>query len=112
VGLSAYGLAEPTLAMRSQSALTLLTCLAHSGLLAMAPAEWTMSPFANRVLTAIRVKEELSAPAIIFVTRSDVPPSPAASFSSISSNALQAISDRKKTTGRKYRIWAASCRNP
>jgi LysR family transcriptional regulator, regulator of abg operon len=58
----------------------LLTCLAHSDLLAMAPAQWTMSPFANRVLTAIRVKEELSAPAIIFVTRSDVPPSPAASF--------------------------------
>ena len=44
------------------------------------PAQWTMSPFANRVLTAIRVKEELSAPAIIFVTRSNVPPSPAASF--------------------------------
>jgi hypothetical protein len=32
------------------------------------------------VLTAIQVKEELSAPAIIFVTRSDVPPSPAAGF--------------------------------
>ena len=75
-----YGLPQPTLAMRSQSALTLLTCLAHSDLLAMAPAQWTMSPFANRVLTAIHVKEELSAPAIIFVTRSDVPPSPAASF--------------------------------
>jgi LysR family transcriptional regulator of abg operon len=75
-----YGLPEPTLAMRSQSALTLLTCLAHSDLLAMAPAQWTMSPFANRVLTAIKVKEELSAPAIILVTRSDVPPSPAASF--------------------------------
>jgi LysR family transcriptional regulator of abg operon len=75
-----YGLPEPTLAMRSQSALTLLTCLAHSDLLAMAPAQWTMSPFANRVLTAIPVREELSAPAIILVTRSDVPPSPAATF--------------------------------
>jgi DNA-binding transcriptional LysR family regulator len=75
-----YGLPEPTLAMRSQSALTLLTCLAHSDLLAMAPAQWTISPFANRVLTAIPVREELSAPAIILVTRSDVPPSPAAGF--------------------------------
>ena len=75
-----YGLPEPTLALRSQSALTLLTCLAHSDLLAMAPAQWTMSPFANRVLAAIPVKEELSAPAIILVTRTDVPPSPAASF--------------------------------
>jgi hypothetical protein len=46
----------------------------------MAPAQWTISPFANRVLTAIPVREELSAPAIILVTRSDVPPSPAAGF--------------------------------
>ena len=70
----------PTLAMRSQSALTLLTCLAHSDLLAMAPAQWTMPPFASRVLTAVPVKEELSAPPIIAVTRADVPPSPAAGF--------------------------------
>ncbi len=75
-----YDLPEPKLALRSQSALTLLTCLAHSDLLAMAPAQWTMSPFANRVLTAVAVKEELSAPPIIAVTRADVPPSPAAGF--------------------------------
>jgi len=75
-----YGLPEPTLSLRSQSALTLLTCLAHSDLLAMAPAQWTMAPFANRVLTAIPVKEELSAPAIIAVTRAGVPPSPAAGY--------------------------------
>ena len=75
-----YDLPEPKLALRSQSALTLLTCLAHSDLLAMAPAQWTMSPFANRVLTAVPVKEELSAPPIIAVTRADVPPSPAAGF--------------------------------
>lgn len=75
-----YDLPEPKLALRSQSALTLFTCLAHSDLLAMAPAQWTMSPFASRVLTAVPVKEELSAPAVIAVTRADVPPSPAASF--------------------------------
>jgi DNA-binding transcriptional LysR family regulator len=77
---SRHDLPEPKLALRSQSALTLLTCLAHSDLLAMAPVQWTMSPFASRVLSAIPVKEELSAPAIIAVTRTDVPPSPAASF--------------------------------
>jgi DNA-binding transcriptional LysR family regulator len=71
-------LSEPKLALRSQSALTLLTCLAHSDLLAMAPAQWTTAPFANRVLTAIPVREELSAPSIILVRRTDVPPSPAA----------------------------------
>ena len=75
-----YGLSEPKLALRSQSALTLLTCLAHSDLLAMAPAQWTMAPFANRVLTAIPVKEELSAPSIIAVRRAAMPPSPAAGY--------------------------------
>src|SRR5664279_3619005 len=39
-----YRLPEPTLALQSQSALTLLTCLANSDLLAMAPARWTDSP--------------------------------------------------------------------
>jgi LysR family transcriptional regulator, regulator of abg operon len=75
-----HGLPEPRLALRSQSALTLLTCLAHSNLLAMAPVQWTMAPFANRILTAIPVKEELSAPPIITVRRADVPPSPAAAY--------------------------------
>jgi len=36
--------------------------------------------FASRVLTAIPVTEELSAPPIITVRRADVPPSPAAGY--------------------------------
>jgi DNA-binding transcriptional LysR family regulator len=75
-----HGLYEPTLALRCQSALTLLTCLANSDLLAMAPSQWMDSPFANRILTTIDVREELSAPPIIAITRSDVPLVPAASF--------------------------------
>ncbi len=75
-----YDLPEPILALQSQSALTLLTCLASSDLLAMAPSQWMDSPFANHILTTIRVKEELTAPAIILVKRSDVPLAPAAGF--------------------------------
>lgn len=75
-----YRLPEPTLALQSQSALTLLTCLISSDLLAMAPAQWKDSPIANRLLTTIPVKEQLSAPPIIVVTRADVPLAPAASF--------------------------------
>ena len=75
-----YGLPEPKLALRSQSALTLLTCLAHSDLLAMAPTQWLESALANRLLTTINVKEELAAPPLIVVTRSDVPLVPAADF--------------------------------
>ena len=75
-----HGLPPPLLALRSQSSLTLLTCLANSDLLAMVPAQWVESPFAQRVLTAIPVKEELRAPPIIVVKRSDVPLGPAATF--------------------------------
>lgn len=75
-----YRLPEPVLALQSQSALTLLACLTNSDLLAMAPAQWTNSPIANRLLTTVQVKEELSAPLIIAVMRSDVPLSPAACY--------------------------------
>jgi DNA-binding transcriptional LysR family regulator len=75
-----YRLPEPTLALQSQSALTLLTCLTNSDLLAMAPAQWTDSPIANRLLTTIPVQEGLSAPPIIVIRRSDVPLVPAAAF--------------------------------
>ena len=75
-----HALPPPLLALRSQSSLTLLTCLANSDLLAMVPAQWVDSPFANRVLTAIPVKEELRAPPIIVVKRSDLPLAPAATF--------------------------------
>ena len=75
-----HRLPEPTLALQSQSALTLLTCLTNSDLLAMAPPHWTDSPIANRLLTTIPVREELSAPPIVVVTRSDAPLAPAASF--------------------------------
>ena len=75
-----HELPPPLLALRSQSSLTLMTCLANSDLLAMVPAQWLDSPFANRVLTAIAVREELKAPPIIAVKRSDVPLAPAATF--------------------------------
>jgi LysR family transcriptional regulator, regulator of abg operon len=46
----------------------------------MAPPQWTQSPIAGRLLTTIPVKEELSAPPIIVVNRTDVPLVPAADF--------------------------------
>lgn len=75
-----YKLPKPTLAMQSQSALTLLTCLANSDLLAMAPTHWVESPLVNHVITTIRIREELTPVSIIAVFRSERPLSPAASF--------------------------------
>ena len=73
-----HGLPEPRLALRSQSALTLLTCLTNSDLLAMVPTQWLESALANRILTTIDVAEELVAPPLVAVTRTDVPLIPAA----------------------------------
>jgi len=75
-----HRLPEPKLVLQSQSALTLLTCLTNSDLLAMAPAQWVDSPIAAQLLRTIPVKEELSGVAIIVVTRRDVPLAPAAGY--------------------------------
>ncbi len=73
-----HRLPEPKLVLQSQSALTLLTCLTNSDLLAMTPPQWVDSPIAAQLLRTIAVKEELSAVSIIAVTRRDVPLAPAA----------------------------------
>jgi DNA-binding transcriptional LysR family regulator len=75
-----HRLPEPKLVLQSQSALTLLTCLTNSDLLAMAPAQWVDSPIAAQLLRTIPVKEELSGVAILVVTRRDVPLAPAAGY--------------------------------
>lgn len=75
-----YDLAAPRLAVRSQSALTLLTCLANSDLLAMVPGQWQDFEMTGRALTTIKVKEELTAPALVVVRRADLPLTPAALY--------------------------------
>ncbi|KRE24361.1 LysR family transcriptional regulator [Bosea sp. Root483D1] len=72
-----HGLPPPRLAVRSQSALTLLTCLANSDLLAMVPAQWERFEMTGKALTTIRVGEELTAPPLVLVRRSDLPLTPA-----------------------------------
>ncbi|HEV2508797.1 LysR family transcriptional regulator [Bosea sp. (in: a-proteobacteria)] len=73
-----HGLPPPRLAVRSQSALTLLTCLANSDLLAMVPAQWERFEMTGKALITIRVEEELTAPPLVLVRRSDLPLTPAA----------------------------------
>jgi LysR family transcriptional regulator of abg operon len=72
-----HGLAPPRLAVRSQSALTLLTCLANSDLLAMVPAQWERFEMTGKALTTIKVAEELTAPPLVLVRRADLPLTPA-----------------------------------
>ena len=75
-----YGLPPPQLALRSQSALTLMTCLSHSDLLAMAPVQWSDFTVTRGALTTIPVAEELAAPSIVVIKRADLPLTPAARF--------------------------------
>ncbi len=74
------GLPPPKLGLRSQSALTLMTCLAHSDLLAMVPVQWADFAPMRGVLMAIAVGEELTAPAMVVVSRVDLPLTPAATY--------------------------------
>jgi len=73
-----HQLPPPRLAVRSQSALTLMTCLANSDLLAMVPAQWREFELTREVLTTIRVEEELTAPPLVVIQRADLPLTPAA----------------------------------
>jgi DNA-binding transcriptional LysR family regulator len=68
----------PRLALRSQSALTLMIALACSDLLAMVPMQWTDFSETSDTLKPIPVKETLPAPPIVTVRRAGLPLTPAA----------------------------------
>ena len=73
-------LPPPRIALRSQSALTLMTCLSHSDLLGMVPVQWSAFALTRGLLTTISVTEELAAPALVMVKRTDLPSTPAATY--------------------------------
>jgi LysR family transcriptional regulator, regulator of abg operon len=75
---SSHRLPPPRLALQSQSALTLIVCLANSDLLAMVPTQWTRSPVIDGILVEIAVKERLPAPPIVIIRRAGLPLTPAA----------------------------------
>ena len=73
-----HKLPPPNLVLRSQSALTLMTCLLHSDLLAMVPVQWNEAALTHGLLTTVPIAEELLALPIVAITRSDLPLTPAA----------------------------------
>lgn len=75
-----YKLNPPRLALKSQSALTLIVSLACSDLLAMVPKQWTeFEPTANSLGT-IHVREALPAASMVLIKRASMPLTPAATF--------------------------------
>ncbi len=77
---SRHGLAQPVLALQSQSALTLIVSIAYSDLLAMVPVQWMAFAPTAGVLQTIRVREALPAPAIVMIRRTGFPLTPAATY--------------------------------
>ena len=72
------GLPAPKVSLRTQSALTTMTCLLSTDLLAMAPAQWTGASVVQHTLATIMVKEELAALPLVIIRRSDAVLTPAA----------------------------------
>jgi LysR family transcriptional regulator of abg operon len=79
-----HDLPLPRLAMRCQSALSVLMAVACSDLLAMVPVQWSEPmgrphPLAG-ILDRIAVREILPAPTIVLIRRADIPLTPAALY--------------------------------
>ena len=75
-----HGLPPPRVCVRSQSALSLITCLLNSDLLAMVPRQWNQFALTRDTLTAIDVAEALAAPPIVLIKRPDLPLTPATTY--------------------------------
>jgi DNA-binding transcriptional LysR family regulator len=76
-----HRLPMPRLALRSQSALTMMVALANSDLLAMVPKQWATFPFIADSLVTITIREPLvPPPPIVMIKRSGLPLTPAAEF--------------------------------
>jgi LysR family transcriptional regulator, regulator of abg operon len=73
-----FGLPQPNIMLQAHSAMTVLTAISSSDLLAMLPRQWMDWELTQNALQMINVKERLSAPDIIFVRRADLPLTPAA----------------------------------
>lgn len=77
---ASFGLPPPNIRLQAHSAMTVLTALSSSELLAMLPRQWMDWPLTKNVLQPILIQEHLPAPDILFVRRVDLPLTPAAEY--------------------------------
>jgi LysR family transcriptional regulator, regulator of abg operon len=77
---SSHGLPPPRLALRSQSALTMIISLMHSDLLAMVPDQMKSFSVTADALVAIPIEETLPSRPTVTIRRGGVPLTPAAEF--------------------------------
>ncbi len=77
---ASFGLPPPNIRLQAHSAMTVLTALSSTDLLAMLPRQWMDWPLTQNVLQPIIIQEHLQAPDILFVRRVDLPLTPAAEY--------------------------------
>jgi DNA-binding transcriptional LysR family regulator len=77
---SSHRLPPPRLALRSQSALTMIISLMHSDLLAMVPDQMKSFSVTADALVAIPIAETLPSRPTVTIRRGGVPLTPAAEF--------------------------------
>jgi DNA-binding transcriptional LysR family regulator len=76
----AQGLRSPPIKLHSQSFLSLTLSVANSDLLVVVPQQWLDFPTTREFLEQVRVREQLTAPAIYMVRRRRMPLTPAAQY--------------------------------
>lgn len=75
-----HDLPAPRLVLRANTALTIITAIVSSDLLAMLPVEWVHSEVTRNLVDTIAVDEILPAPPICIARRSSLPLTPAADY--------------------------------
>ncbi len=73
-----HGLPPPRVMVHARTALSLMTALTSTNLLAMVPVQWQDYAATRGTLHPIHVRERLPAPDVVLVTRQGLPMTPAA----------------------------------
>ena len=77
---AAHRLPPPNLVCQCQSALSIMTILVNSDILAMVPIQWVSSPVLRGWLDAIDLEETFAAPPIMLIHRAGIGLTPAAEY--------------------------------
>ncbi len=66
--------------MQAQSALSVMTALVNTDLLALLPVQWAEFRITRPLLRPINIREDLPAPALVLARRAALPLTPAAEY--------------------------------
>ena len=74
----AQGLPHPVIAVRAQTALSMISVASSSDLMALLPQQWLVFAMRSRLLSHVAISEQIAAPPICIVHRGNLPLTPVA----------------------------------